>query len=221
MDFLGSIDIKEALRQKNTKIVIALIGLTAIGFGVYFAFKWHNVKIQQNAQRSFSEAVDTYKEAFLQSFEQSNKDSKAKWDEVELAFSVGHSQNPNSTISPFFLAYESDAQLKLGKIEEAYKTLNEAIEKMPKDSPYYYLYKIKSALIEIDKIDEHKGIVNLNNLVTDKNNTFKDMASFYLGEYYWSKNDINKAKEQYQNALSYNPESPWANLSKSKLQKIK
>jgi predicted negative regulator of RcsB-dependent stress response len=141
-------------------------------------------------------------------------------DEAEISFQTGYEQNKKSTIAPFFLAFESDALIKLGKFEDAYKILVDAVGQFSKNSPYYYLYSIKLALMEIDKKDAQKGIEDLNILIKDSNNIFKDMAAFYLGEYYWANNNIDKAKEQFQIALAYNPESTWGNLAKMRLERL-
>lgn len=221
----GAIDFKEKLRERDTIITIVLLVLFVVGFGGYKIYNWHIYRVQSFAQKAFSESMEIYKQAIA--LEAGNKDhspvDKTKnnlWDEVEVSFKLGYEQNKKSTLAPFFLAFESDAQMKLGKFEEAYNNLNEAVNNFSKNSPYFYLYSIKQAVFEIDKKDEQKGVAALNNLVNDKNNIFKDMAAFYLGEYFWSKNNVEKAKEQYQNALAYNPESTWGNLAKIRLERL-
>lgn len=223
MSLFESYDFKYMFRQRNVQIYTALIILTIGAVGLFYVYKWHNIKIQRSAQKAFSESMDAYKQAL--SLELTKKDeSKSKenmWDEVELAFKTGYAQNKSSTLAPFFLAYQAVAEQKLGKNDEAYKTLNEAIEKLPKNSPYAYLYKLKQALIEIDKKDEQKGIDHLIDLIKDKNNTFKDMTAFYLGDYYWSKNNLDKAKEYYKISEEAGKDTSWAKLSKVKLEKLK
>lgn len=223
MSLLESLDFKEMFRDKSVRIYTALIALALCGVGLFYIYKWHNIKIQQSAQKAFSEAMDTYKQAL--SLELTKKDDSKStetiWDEVELAFKTGYAQNKSSTLAPFFLVYQSVAQQKLGKEEESFNTLNQAVDQLPKNSPYSYLYKIKQSLIEIDKKDEQKGVSNLVELTNDKNNIFKDMSAFYLAEYYLSKNDSQKAKEYYAIAAQTDKESSWSKLAKLKLEKFK
>lgn len=218
---LDLFDIKGILSKRDNQITLAMLCVGIVCAGGYYTYKWHNNKIQKRAQRDFVDSIDVYKQAFMSDAGQKDitKKETQMWNEVEVAFKTGYFQNSKSTLAPFFLAFESEALIKLGKFDEAYKALSEAIKKFSKNSPYYYLYSIKKSLLEIDKKDEKSGVEQLINLVSDKNNILKDMSAFYLGEYYWSKNDIVKAKEYYNIAQSFNGESTWAKLSTIRLKK--
>ena len=230
MNFIdANFDYRQYLRQRDLQIALALIIAGILGVGGFYIYKFRTDRIQKQAQKIFSEAMQSYKQALSLEFAKdvSEKEKQNMWSEVEIAFKTGHLQNTSSTLVPFFLAYEAQALIKQNKFDEAYEVLNESVEKIKKDTSFFYLYKITQALMDIDKTDVQKGIDSLNQLLNDKNNPFTDMAHYYLGEYYWSVNDLEKSKEQFQALDSMSTEtdkkseSPWRILAKTRLQQLK
>lgn len=194
-------DIKGYFAQKQIRYALIIGSVVVLGAAGFYTYKWYRKGVQQAAQKAFSEAMETYNQALSLEYAGESVSSKEKetiWDEVEIAFKTGYNQNKRSTLAPFFLVYESEALLRQGKIDQSYDILSQAVNQMSKKSPYYYLYSIKQALFEIDKKDQQKGVARLNELIQDKNNVFKDMAAYYLAEYYWANKDFKKAKELYQ-----------------------
>ena len=49
-----------------------------------------------------------------------------------------------------------------------------------------------------DQAFQQKGLQELVSLAREENNPYKDMALFYLGRYYWAKNQIDEAKKAWQ-----------------------
>lgn len=221
-------DYRELLQQRNNRIALAVLIFAIIGAGGYYAYQWHNNNIQKLAQKAFSESLEVYNQAMSLAFakDASEKDSMNLWAEAEIAFKTGYSQNKSSTLAPFFLVYEAQALLRQNKLDQAYEVLSEGLKKIPGNLPFSFLYQTTQALMEIDRQDTQKGIDRLDKLSKDKNNPLRDMAVFYLGEYYLSINEIAKARLQFESLDLTNKDvidksdSPWVNLAKSKLQQL-
>lgn len=219
-------DYRKLLQDRNTRIYIAVFILGIVGVGGYYAYSWHSNNVQKLAQKAFSESLEVYKQALSLDFakEVPEKDRQNLWAEAEIAFKTGYQQNKSSTLAPFFLAYEAQALLKQNKLDQAYEALSDGLKKIPSSSPFSYLYQVTQALIEIDKQDVQKGVDSLEKLTKDKNNPLKDMAVFYLGEYYLSNNEIAKARLQFESLDSMKTDakqdSPWVTLAKARLQQL-
>ncbi len=218
-------DYKQYLRQRDFQIFAILVIVGIVGFGAKYFYDLRQAKIQKFAQKTFSESMEVYKNAFAldSSKKITEKEKKGMWEEADIAFRTGYLQNQSSTLAPYFLAYQMQALIKENKYDEAYEILVDAANKIKKNNLFYYLYQTTLALFEIDKKDTQKGLDNLTQLASDKNNPFNDMANFYLGEYYWSINNHEKAKQYFQmiesNSDSKN-ESPWINSAKEKLKQL-
>lgn len=213
-------EIKDFLADKNNRLfAIGLAALLLIG-GAYTGYKYYYRGIQRAAQRDFAQAMQTYNEAVGGQAKKENI-----WNEVEFAFKTGYEQNKSSSIAPFFLAYQSEALLKLNNKEEAYKVLTQAVDSMK--SPFSYFYQIKQALMEIDMNQADKGVKQLESLANDTKNQFADLANFYLAEYYWSKNDITNAQKHFALVASKTSDdkesiaqAPWVQSAQEKLEQL-
>jgi len=114
--------------------------------------------------------------------------------------------------------------LNQNKREEALTTLDTMINTMP-ESIMLSLYQTERALIQLDSDDESVKSTGLNTLISlahDTNNKNRDTAQFYLGGYYWAKNDINAAREIWQQLVDEQHDeklapSPWMSLVQDKL----
>lgn len=206
------------LADKNNRLFAIGLAVVLLIGGTYTGYKYYYKGIQRVAQRDFSQAMQTYNEAIGGQAKKENI-----WTEVEFAFKTGYQQNKSSTLAPFFLAYQSEALLKLNNKEEAYKVLTQAVDSMK--SPFSYFYQVKQALMEIDMNQLDKGVKHLESLANDIHNQFADLANFYLAEYYWSQNDISNAQKHFAlvaQASSENKESraPWVQASLEKLEQL-
>ena len=83
--------------------------------------------------------------------------------------------------------------LQQGKIADACAIFESVIAALPKDSPVLPLYKTKRALMKLDMPEAAKqaeGLEELRQLAADKTNKNSDVAQYYLGLYYWARNDL-------------------------------
>lgn len=227
MDFLemrerAQFEIKNFLSDKYNRLFSLVFALILFGFLVFTGYKCYYRSIQRSAQKDFSQAMQTYNEAVNGQTKKENI-----WDEVEFAFKTGYEHNKSSSFAPFFLAYQSEALLKLNNKEESYKVLTQAVEAMQSKSPFSYFYQVKQALMEIDLNQEDKGVKHLETLADDTNNIFADLANFYLAEYYWSKDDISNSKKYFSLASKLAAENkdsktnaPWVQYSQERLEQL-
>ncbi len=217
-------DYKQYLRQRDFQIFAILVIVGIAGFGGKYIYDLRQAKIQKFAQKTFSESMEVYKNAFAlnTSNEITEKEKKGMWEETEIAFRTGYLQSKSSTLSPYFLAYQMQALIEQNKYDEAYEILKDAVNKIKKNNLFYYLYQTTLALFEIDNNETQVGLDHLVQLASDKNNPFNDMANFYLGEYYWSINNLEKAKQYFEiiDSQDSKNESPWINAAKEKLKQL-
>lgn|SRR3990167_342764 len=197
--------------KTNRYFTIALI-IFLVCAGGYYLYSWNFNSQQLQAQKAFLDGISVYNRASESAKSEESKDS---WEEVDLVFKSSHQKNSGSTIAPFFKAYESIAQEELGDIEGAKENWQQ-ITKTLKSGKIADLYKIKLALMNINSGNED-GILQLE-AEANSSNAFKDMANFYLGEYYLSKSDFKEAKQYFEKSIQLNPDSEWGKLAKANLE---
>lgn len=206
---------------------IAVIVALALSYGFYRA------KMQERAHKSFVEAM-TYFDAKIGEQDNFLSDSKSfksfdeKWAKTAEVFQKAYNDNSSSGLAPIFLAYQSQALLNLGKLDEAINVLQKSLIIMPKKSALYDYYKVKLALMLIDTQDKGSfvnAISDLKAMALEQNKAVHDLVLYRLGEYYWNQKEFSEAKN-YWNQLEIrygkktkNP-SFWAAEAKSKLKLI-
>jgi tetratricopeptide (TPR) repeat protein len=201
---------------KQTAFAALAAGLIAAG---YYGHRWYRVNQEQSAQQLFSHNVEEFERAL----EEGKKDD---WANVESLFKLGYDQYSHSALAPFFLIYQAQAMLKQGKSTQAFQTIDTAVQQMSADSPLADVYKASIALMRIDSNDketQEAGISQLQALADTPLSTGFDIASYYLGLYYMTQNNENKAKEIWQKLIDSQKDqpkmgqSPWAKLAQQKL----
>lgn len=216
-EFLGKLSKKKYL--KVLFITLGVIGLLIIGF---FIHKYYVNKKNQTASRVFSECLDEYYKALANNYEK-EKGSQEKvdvWGEVETMFKQGYQQYSSSNLAPYFLLFESESLSQQGKKDESLSLLRDGLKRLSQSSPFYFIYKTKELLMSLDKGED---VINeLTQLARNRNNPNNDLALYYLGEYYWVKNDIEMAKGFWSELIREKSKSempsPWAKLASLRLQ---
>jgi predicted negative regulator of RcsB-dependent stress response len=195
--------------------VLAGTALVAVG---WYGYNWYSVKQEYRAQRDFAESAEDYYKLFA-----SAKNAKA-WQDIEQGLAFRAQQNKSSRLAPYFKVYQADALLQEGKTEDAMQLLNNAIQDLKQDSPLYFLYRIKRALIKLDASSEEmrkEGDSELDQLSQDIHNSYRDMAAYYRGYYAWNRGNKAEARQIWSNINKVaTPNSPWAQLAFVKLQGI-
>jgi tetratricopeptide (TPR) repeat protein len=211
--------------------LIIFVGATIFSLG----YLYHKSRLQEKAYKSFANALRYY-DAKVGEAKSSVPDidlksfatAEEKWNEVAKIFQEGFENYRNAGIAPFFLVYQSDALLNLGKTDEAINVLRQAIDLMKNKSATYSYFKIKLALMLIDsKKDgsENEGLEILKEFARDSKNPANDLALYRLGEYFWFAKNYFEA-ENYWNQLnvSYGKKSlhpsAWAAQARERLKLI-
>jgi predicted negative regulator of RcsB-dependent stress response len=210
--------VESAGTQKYAREFVIIFGLGAFIIASFWGYRYYTAHQEAAAQIAFAQGVQAYNEA--------GRGGSIRWPQVELLLQAGYEQHQKSTLAAYFLVYKADVQVKMGKLPEAVETLATALAQLPKDSPFLRLYQMKYALMRMDLPDEaaqKEGLESLRALALDKDNKNNDAALYYLGLYYWGKDDRAQAattwKELVAVATSKEPmgNSPWAQLAQEKL----
>jgi hypothetical protein len=115
--------------------------------------------------------------------------------------------------------------LKSGDINGALGVMDDVVVAMPSTDPVRPLFALKRALIRLDSSDtalQEQGLHELTALAQDAANICSDAAQFYLGQYYWSIDQLDKAQTVWQQLVAQRRvepgmSSPWAELASAKL----
>lgn len=126
-----------------------------------------------------------------------------KWSQTEQIFRQGYQSCKNTELAPVFLAFQAEALLNLGKIEEAVKLLKDVVSQV-KSEEIKDSYKIKIALINMDNKDEKIQSEGLNQLIAIANNdssVANEVALYQVGSYFWNQKKYNESKNYWQRLL--------------------
>lgn len=208
--------IKELIETYTKEFIIAgcAVGLSAVGMYWYHDY---GIRKQEQAQIALSQTIA---ELYNQKNDQAAQDAA-------LAAKTAYRTYNSTSLAPYFLMLEAEAQLQQNNIKEALILLQDALKGMGTKSPFYSLFKIKQARIQLDSDDlslQTQGFNELKALAEDAANKQRDEALYYLGEYYASHGDALKAHEAWQKlinefaAIQDSTISPWAALIINKAQ---
>lgn len=199
----------------RTYFLIGIVAvLSIVGLGAYWYF--YSMNYEKSSQQLFSEILQEYNRA---------AESSELWSEVEMSAKTGYNQYRRSSLAPFFLAFQVDALLGQQKHEEALAVMNLLMGKLSSSSLVYSVFKLKEARMKLDsKESQHQkeGVETLEALARDQKNMYQDQALYYLGMYYESHDQHDKASEIWRqlNAMKLPnaPVSPWIMLAEHQVQ---
>lgn len=210
-----------SLGLKLHKVNIRYLGFAAAGIvlvaGAIGGYHWYRLNKEQKAQEAFSSCMREY--------ERSERDASL-WPNTELVFRLALEQNQNTSMTPTLLAYQAEALLHMNKPEQALACMGSAVDQLPKNSDIYHLYATKYALMMMDAADEtlkEKGLALLTTLAHEKTNMTRDMALYYLGLYYWTRDDAQQARATWSELVPMaekEPVSPWAERAMQKIEQL-
>ncbi len=198
------------------EISLGIMGALVL-VGVVWGYRYYTNQKETAAQIAFAEGMQIYQEAM-----QGKSDA---WPQVEMKCTTDYDRYKNSAVAPYFLVIKAEALAQQGKIAQACEMLSDVLAAMPKDSPVLSLYKTKRALMKLDLPDaanQTQGLEELRQLATDKENKSNDVAQYYLGLYYWARNDLATAVNIWKELVASQSSerlaiSPWASLAQEKL----
>jgi len=212
------------LIQKIMQFVFFIVLIIFIAVVIYFGYKQYTFRKEAAAQQSLAHVMTLFKDYNNKTTADKSQDLESIVKEIKEA----RESNKNSSLAPYFSQllskiYASDKQNNT----EALKVLEEGILEA-QDSLTKNILKTNHALMLLDLQDAelHKeGINELRNLIDDTENPIRDISQFYLGKYFWIKNDIEMAKmiwqqfldEQAQNRIAPSPFVSEVQLSLSSL----
>lgn len=205
------------------------LAVLLVGFGSYYTYHYVSSSREQAAYKALAESYDFFDQAVASDNGKDKEKNMHVWRDVEVSFKTGYELNKNSSLAPYFLAFQAETQIRQGELEKAVTTMDHMMSALKKDSPLFALYSVKRALMKMDVSDENikgQGLEELIALANEEVNPNRDMALYYLGEYYWSKDDYAKAhvawrylKDMESQGKSPTP-SPWFDLVKSRVEDL-
>ena len=217
----------EVVEYEYSLHIAVVLGILIAIFGGREGYQWYVASRERAAQIVMAEAFEEYEKALYNAIEQ--KDSKElsdqKFEDAKIAFDVVIRQHAGSLLVPYAFAFQADIALQKGDRKTALNMLEAGISKMSSGAPAYYLLKTKYALVTLDDGQVEQALSELHALTTDTKNPNADTAAFYLGYYYWTKQDATKAREVWKLLEAFDKKntrstSPWLSLVKAKLQQI-
>jgi hypothetical protein len=187
-------------------------------------YRWHRVGRERDAQREFASCLKEYTNTLTRQKGHQN------WNMIVGLFELGAQKYSNTSLAPFFTVYQADALIKSDKLSEAATAMDRAVSLMSTDNPFYFVYALKAALINLDVAQEsslpvdkiEKDIIAL---AENKNNKQRDEALYYLSSYYISKGDNARAKEVLQELSAMTSDdphqkSPWVELAQPLIKQV-
>ncbi len=220
--------IMNVLSKWQSGLVVFSVTILAIsgGYGVY---RYSSSLREQRAYKAFAESHDFFEQVLAKDSSANVGESMTLWGEVELAFKSGYAQNSRSSLAPYFLAFQAEALIHQGKLKDAIEVTDRMLGSLKKSSSLFSLYAVKRSLMKLDMPDEiskKEGLEELTNLANSEVNLNRDIALYYLGEYFWANNESKKARitwEYLQKMASVGKSptpSPWFDLVKARLETI-
>ncbi len=216
--------IRDLKNDKYTQAFLGALLLVLLAVGGWKAKQWYVERQEGAAQIVFSEALDEYDRAFH--LMQKGTVEKQQWDDAAFGFKTVEDKQRGTVYATYAQAFQADVQAREGKFDQAIETLDQAVAKMGKTSPGYYLFKTKGALLKIDAGKTDQGVQELQQLADDQDNPNNDTAAFFLGYYYWSKDKFSLAQkawapfEKTKQPADAQKASPWAQIAQVKLSQI-
>lgn len=218
--------------KKRKYVVCAGAGLLTLLliFGVWKGKNWYVAHREGKAQLAFSDALDSYQAALYYAVAKP-EDKDAVADHIKDAlvdFTSVIQKHSGSALSNYVQAFIADLYTLNGEHDRALETLEKALTHMSNNSPLYGVYKTKAALLLFDNGREAEGIAALQALMIDQKNKQSDDAAYYLGSYYWSKQQYQEAaqawgrfKQETIETQERDSVSPWAMVVQQKLAQVK
>ena len=171
---------------KNKKYLITILSLIII---IIFAFFVYN-EIQNKKNKNLAEKYNS----IIINFESTDK-SKFKKELVEIIY------EKNRTYSPLALYFIIDNEIKSSN-EEINEFFDVIINETKLDKEIKNLITYKKGLFN-SNFENENNLINILNPVINSNSVWKSHALYLMAEYFFDKNEKQKAKEFYNQILNF------------------
>tara|TARA_B100002051_G_scaffold108236_1_gene103245 strand:+ start:1033 stop:1677 length:645 start_codon:yes stop_codon:yes gene_type:complete len=172
--------------NKNKKYLIVILSLIIIIIFAYFAYG----EIQNKKNKNLAEKYND----IIVNFELTDK-SKFKKELIEIIY------EKNETYSPLALYFIIDNEIKSTN-QEINEFFDVIINETKLDKEIKNLIIYKKGLFNSD-FENENNLINILNPVINSNSVWKSHALYLMAEYFFYKNEKQKAKEFYNQILNF------------------
>jgi len=211
---LADLLVKASAYKKQIMIGLAVTTGLAVAMGAYSVYRKNR---EARAHRAWVDAFQVYSSKTFSS-------NAEKWQAVVQAYESAYEQNRGTSLAPFFRSFQAEGLYNMGKINEAIKTLQDAVS-LIKNHELKEAYRVKLALYQLDSNTPEmveQGLKDLSQLALQDTHHMHDFVLYQLGEYYWTTKQFDQVKNYWKMlTLKYGQSaqapSPWASLVKDRL----
>ena len=171
---------------KNKKYLITILSLIILIIFAFFAYNEMQNKKNKNLAEKYNDIIIN--------FESTDK-SKFKKELVEIIY------EKNETYSPLALYFIIDNEIKSSN-EEINEFFDVIINETKLDKEIKNLITYKKGLFNSD-FENENNFINILNPVINSNSVWKSHALYLMAEYFFDKNEKQKAKEFYNQILNF------------------
>ena len=171
---------------KNKKYLITILSLIILIIFAFFAYNEMQNKKNKNLAEKYNDIIIN--------FESTDK-SKFKKELVEIIY------EKNETYSPLALYFIIDNEIKSSN-EEINEFFDVIINETKLDKEIKNLITYKKGLFNSD-FENENNLINILNPVINSNSVWKSHALYLMDEYFFDKNEKQKAKEFYNQILNF------------------
>lgn len=171
---------------KNKKYLITILSLIILIIFAFFAYNEMQNKKNKNLAEKYNDIIIN--------FESTDK-SKFKKELVEIIY------EKNETYSPLALYFIIDNEIKSSN-EEINEFFDVIINEIKLDKEIKNLITYKKGLFNSD-FENENNLINILNPVINSNSVWKSHALYLMAEYFFDKNEKQKAKEFYNQILNF------------------
>ena len=171
---------------KNKKYLITILSLIILIIFAFFAYNEMQNKKNKNLAEKYNDIIINFK---------STDKSKFKKELVEIIY------EKNETYSPLALYFIIDNEIKSSN-EELNEFFDVIINETKLDKEIKNLITYKKGLFNSD-FENENNLINILNPVINSNSVWKSHALYLMAEYFFDKNEKQKAKEFYNQILNF------------------
>lgn len=172
------------------------LAAAGLAVAVYGGYRFTVYCRNRAALKELYGILDVYQEVQFKSVEGKQVD----WSVLESDAEQSFEKHKKASLASWMLILESAAQRKQGDLLKGRDSMDRAVDLMH-SSPVYGFVKVYDALLKLDSSDETvkmQGLEELRVLALDIKNIYADMALYHLGRYYWINDQIDEAKQVWQ-----------------------